>query len=220
MPTTKNISFIKLCFFILSFCFFPVNNCIADKIDKKILSDIENLSKKINSYKSYQYKVKNITLKKNKRKENIISYNFKAPLNIRLEWLNPKKKRGQIAVFADGKMKAAPAWLPFVIEMNPDSKLGMDDSNYPIYNSSLGSLLKQIVNDFDRVIEASVQEEDANNIVYKIVNDTNTARIKISKKDNLPVFIEQFDIKGKMIDGGYFENFKPNIEFDENFFNL
>ena len=220
MLTSKNISFISLCCFILTSCFFLTSNCNADKIEQTILNEIAKISKKINGYKSYQYKVKNITYKKNKRKENLILYNFKVPLNIRLEWLNPKKKRGQIAVYSNGKMKAAPAWLPFVIEMNPDSKLGMDDSNYPIYNSSLGSLLKQIVDDFDRIIEASVEEEDETTVVYKIVNDTNTAIIKISKKNNLPIFIEQFDLNGNMIDGGYFENFEPNIEFDENFFNL
>ena len=220
MPAIKNISLTIMCSYILSFCLFPVTYCVAEEINKNVLEEITKISQKINSYESYRYKVKNITYKKGKRKENIISYNYKASLNIRLEWLEPKKKRGQIAVYSDGNMKAAPAWLPFVIELSPDSKLGMDDANYPIYNSSLGSLLKQIVNDFDRATEATVEQEDATSIIYKIVNDTNSARIKISKDKNIPIYIEQFDLKGKMIDGGYFENFEPNIEYDENFFNL
>ena len=220
MLTTKKIYITALFCFILSSYFFLINNCFAKKIDKYVISEIKKLSEKINSYQSYKYIVKNITYKKRRRKENILSYNFKAPLNIRIEWLSPKKKRGQIAVYTNGKMKAAPSWLPFVIDINPDSKLGMDDSNYPIYKSSLGALMKQIIADLNKAVEVSVYEEDDNSITYKIVNDKNSAKIKISKKNNIPVFIEQFDLKGKMIDGGYFKNFQSDVEFDDDFFNL
>ena len=190
------------------------------EIDEAVVQNLKNIKTRIQGLDSYRYVLTNITLKKGRQRKNVIKYYFKKPNEIRLEWLAPKKVRGQLAVYSHGVMKAVLSWLPFAIEINPDSNLGKGDANYPIYRSSIGSLMEQIVVDLDRAVVARTIEEDDNYVIYEIINDTNRAKIKIDKKRLIPVFIEQFDLKGTLVDGGYFSDFEENVTFADDFFKL
>jgi outer membrane lipoprotein-sorting protein len=190
------------------------------EIDKAVVQTLKDIKTHVQGLDSYRYVLTNITLKKGRQRKNIIKYHFKKPNEIRLEWIGPKKVRGQLAVYSNGVMKAVLSWLPFAIEINPDSNLGKGDANYPIYRSSMGSLLEQIVIDLDRAVVARIIEKEDGFVVYEIINDTNRAKIKIDMHRLIPVFIEQFDLKGTLIDGGYFSDFEENVTFPDDFFKL
>jgi len=188
-------------------------------IDNRIVDHIKSVKNRVLELKSYRYKLTNKFMKK-KLIIDEMNYSFSKPLNIRIEWLSPRSKRGQIAVYSDNTMKAAFSWMPFVIEVNPDSDIGKGGYDYPIYRSTVGDLLIQTVDDFKRLISAKVIEETEEYAVYELVNDTNRANVKIDKNKQVPVYIEQFDLKGNLVNAGYFDEFEVNVEFEKGYFKL
>lgn len=193
---------------------------VSAEIDQQVVDKLTSITDKIRGFDSYQYKLTNITLKKKKQKKNVMMYYYKDPKNIRIEWLEPKKLRGQLAVYSGGVMKAAPSWLPFVVEVNPDSSLGMADFNYPIYQSTLGDLMHKVVAELPDAHTARVEEQGDGYIIYEVINPQNRARIKVDTETQIPEFIEQYNNQGQLVDGGYFDEFQANVTYPDDFFSL
>lgn len=204
-------------FFVLA---ISVNNSFADEIDQNVLDKIISIADEIRQLDSYKYKISTVALKDKKTRKTTILYNFKKPRSIRIEWLSPRKLRGQLAVYSDGVMKVAPAWLPFVIEIDPDSALASTDTNFPIYESTIGDFMDLIVEEMPTSNSAKIIDETDNYIIYELINDNNIAKIKIDKITHLPIFIEQFDLEGNLINAGYIEDIETNVIFPSDFFNL
>ncbi len=204
------------CFILAIFA----NNLVADEIDQNVLDKIISIADKIHQLDSYKYKISTVALKEKKTRKSTLLYNFKKPRCIRIEWLSPRKLRGQLAVYSNGIMKVAPAWLPFVIEIDPDSALASADTNFPIYESTIGDFMDMIVKGIPLSNSAKIIDETDNDIIYELINDTNTARIKINKKTDIPIFIEQFDSEGNLINAGYIEDMETNVSFPSDFFDL
>ncbi len=190
------------------------------EIDQDVVSELQSIAQKILKFNTYKYKLTSITYKKRKQRKNEMLYHFEQPKKIRIEWLEPKKLRGQLAVYNDGVMKAAPSWLPFVIEVNPDSSLGMADFNYPIYESTMGDLMAKLVRELDIAHTVRVLEKTGSYIVYEVINNQNRAKIKVDTSTGVPLFIEQYDLKGTLVDGGYFDDFKSEVSYSEGFFEI
>lgn len=192
----------------------------SQNIDAKLVDDLKRVKDRILGLNSYRYTLTNITVKKKRTCKNVIKYNFKKPDEIRLEWLSPNKLRGQLAVYSNNVMRVVPAWLPFAIEINPDSDLGKGDANYPIYCSCMGMLLRQVIDDLNRAVSAKVIEDTQDFVIYELKNDTNMAKVKIDKRRNIPLYIEQYDLKGNIVDFGYFDDFEENVQYPDDFFKL
>ena len=142
-------------------------------IDEQAVLELKAVTDKIVGFKTYKYKLTSITFKKRKERKNVMLYHYEKTKKIRLEWLEPKKQRGQLAVYNEGIMKAAPSWLPFVVEVNPDSALGMADFNYPIYKSTLGDLMSKVVDELPIAHTVRVLEKKDSFVVYEIINAEN-----------------------------------------------
>ncbi|RJP61894.1 MAG: hypothetical protein C4541_00925 [Candidatus Auribacter fodinae] len=204
-------------------CCFCVSNLSADQpagVDPSIISSFQQISDRIEAFDSYQYRLINVTVKNKKARRNEMMFYYRKPTAIRIEWIGPKRLRGQIAVYNNGGMKVVPAWLPFPIAVDPDSDMGKGDGNYPIYNSSIGALMRQVISDMSRASNARILEDAEEFIVYEVVNDSNRALIKIDKATGLPLFIEQYDLNGQLVDGGYFSHFESGHQYPDDFFNL
>lgn len=193
---------------------------LCAQIDADAVAHLRSAAEYIESLSSYSYKLTNVTFRDGKKKNNVMRYSYKEPLTVRIEWLNPKRLRGQLAAFKDNKMRVVPAWLPFSVPVDPDSDLGHGDANYPIYSSSLGALMQQVIGDLPKATRVFPVERTDDAVVYEIINDTNKALIKIDRNTNLPLYIEQFTRDGTLIDGGYFEEFSPNPTYPDDFFDL
>jgi len=204
----------------LGFAVFISTGSYADDIDKNVLKEIISNADKIRQFDNYRYKVSIVAFKNKKTRKTTLLYNFKKPRSVRIEWLSPRRLRGQLAVYSNSAMKVAPAWLPFVIEIDPDSALASADTNYPIYRSTIGDLMDQIVEEIPLSNSAKMTEKTKDYVIYELVNDNNLARIKIDIKTGIPIFIEQFDLKGKLINAGYFEDIEINVKFPSDFFDL
>ncbi|MDX9702847.1 MAG: hypothetical protein RBU23_07370 [Candidatus Auribacterota bacterium] len=205
-----------LCFILLGIL---ITSAYAE-IDPSAVGEIRSLTQYILELNNYKYTLTSVTFKNRKQHRNVMLYYYDRPDKIRIEWLEPRKLRGQLAVYNQGVMKAAPSWLPFVIEVNPDSSLGMADFNYPIYNSTLGHLMSKVVDELDLAHTVRVIEKTDSSIVYEVINDQNRAKIKVNTAINIPVYIEQYDLKGQLVDGGYFDDVKANISYSDGFFDL
>ena len=190
------------------------------EIDQQVVTELQSITQKVLQFKTYKYKLTSITYKKRKERKNVMLYHFGQPKKIRIEWLDPKKLRGQLAVYNDGIMKAAPSWLPFVVEVNPDSALGMADFNYPIYKSTMGDLMTKVVDELSIAHTVRILGKTDSDIIYEVINDQNRAKIKVNAATGIPLFIEQYDLKGKLVDGGYFDDFQSDVSYSDGFFEL
>ncbi len=158
-------------------------------------------------------------------KKNVLNYAFRNPGQIRLEWLSPRRKRGQLAVYTGEVLRAAPTWMPFAVTVDPDSPTGMDDFHHPIYRSDLASLMGVVMQDMAKVTEeryegrTAVGERTAHRVVLLTANKR--VAILIDTEHSLPLAIEQYDRKtGLLFDGGYFEALRLNPSLDDSLFDL
>ncbi len=213
----SNLSRCLIAFFIL---IMSTDNLLSEQVDKNVIDSLVSITDKMHLLDSYKYKISTVAFKNKKIRKTTILYNFKKPRCVRIEWLSPRKMRGQLAVYSKGIMKVAPAWLPFVVEMDPDCALASADTNFPIYKSTIVDFMDMIVEGIPVSKSAKTIEETDSYIIYELINDTNTARIKIDKKTDLPIFIEQFDSEGNLINAGYIENMETNVEFPSDYFDL
>ncbi len=209
----------KIWLFLIILIFLSIDSLAGDIIDRKAVDHIVAVKNNVLGLKSYRYKLTNKFMKKKLITDEMV-YSYEKPLNIRIEWLSPRSKRGQLAVYSDNVMKAAFSWMPFVIEVNPDSDLGKGGYEYPIYRSTVGDLLTQTVDDFKRLISARVIEENAQYVLYELANDKNRANVKIDKVKQVPIYIEQFDLKGNLVNAGYFKDFEVDVKFPKDYFKL
>ena len=120
---------------------------------------------------------------------------------------------------------AAPSWLPFAVDVDPDSPTGRDDFHHPIYRSDLASLMNIVLQEM-----ASVTEESYEGLVtvgkrqaHQVVLHTKEIRVvlAIDTENLLPLAIEEYDRdSGLLVDGGYFEQLEPNPPLDDSLFRL
>lgn len=158
-------------------------------------------------------------------KKNVLTYTFRKPNRIRLEWLKPRRKRGQLAVYNGTILRAAPSWLPFAVKVDPDSPTGRDDFHHPIYRSDLASLMNIVLQDMASVTEESYEGQVTvgKRQAHQVVLHTKENRVvlAIDTENFLPLAIEQYDRdSGLLVDGGYFEQLEPNPPLDDSLFRL
>lgn len=183
------------------------------------------------SLNSYTCKLISVTRHRNStsryqaEKENVLAYTFRKPSQIRLEWLKPRRKRGQLAVYNGKVLRAAPSWLPFAVNVDPDSPTGIDDFHHPIYQSDLASLMGTVLQDMSKVTREAYEGQVAvgQRMAHRVVLQTAESRVvlAIDTEHLLPLSIEQYDLSsGLLFDGGYFEDLKLNPQLDDSMFDL
>ncbi|MFQ5893581.1 MAG: hypothetical protein ACE5H5_04635, partial [Nitrospinota bacterium] len=153
------------------------------------------------------------------------NYTFRKPGEVRLEWLEPRRKRGQLAVYDGNTLRAAPTWLPFAVSVSPDSPTGMDDFHHPVYRSDLASLMSIVLQDLPKVTEEAYEGQVAvgQRTAHRVVLQTVDKRVvlDIDTEHNLPLAIEQYDrASGLLFDGGYFEDLTLNPSLADSLFDL
>ncbi|MFQ6671723.1 MAG: hypothetical protein ACE5KY_00335 [Candidatus Tectimicrobiota bacterium] len=158
-------------------------------------------------------------------KKNVLNHTFRKPGEVRLEWLEPRRKRGQLAVYDGNTLRAAPTWLPFAVSVRPDSPTGMDDFHHPVYRSDLASLMSIVLQDLPKVTEEAYEGQVAvgQRTAHRVVLQTVDKRVvlDIDTEHNLPLAIEQYDrTSGLLFDGGYFEDLTLNPSLADSLFDL
>jgi len=112
----------------------------------KILNDA---SQRFESLNTYTCKVTSIynTYNNNKanRHQDIVQYVFQKPMSIRMQWVKPWNIKGQEAVYVDNKLKVRLNWLPIWVSINPDGNIAKDSAGNRIYQSDMGTVIKQIM---------------------------------------------------------------------------
>lgn len=192
---------------------------------------VESAYEAATSLQSYTCKLTSITRQKGtdgryqEEKKNVLNYTFRSPGQIRLEWLSPQRKRGQLAVYNGNALRAAPTWLPFAVSVDPDSPTGMDDFHHPIYQSDMASLTRIMMQDMEKVTDEAYEGQVAvgQRTAHRVVLYTDKKRvvIMIDSEHSLPLVIEQYDREsGQLFDGGYFKDLKLNPTLDDSLFDL
>lgn len=158
-------------------------------------------------------------------KKNVLNYTYRKPGQVHLEWLKPRRKRGQLAVYNGTTLRAAPSWLPFAVSVAPNSPTGMDDFHHPIYQSDLASLMDLVIQDMVKVKEEAYEGlvPVGKRTAHRVVLKTGEKRVVLllDTEHHLPLAIEQYDRKtGLLFDGGYFEKLKLNPKLDDALFKL
>ncbi len=183
------------------------------------------------SLNSYTYRLTSITRHRGydgrykSEKKNVLAYSFRKPDQIRLAWLEPRRKRGQLAVYNGKGLRAATSWLPFAVSVDPDSPTGKDDFHPPIYRSSLASLMGILRQDLAKVTEeryeglVAVGQRRAHRVVFYTAEKR--VVVVIDSEHLLPLSIEQYDREsGLLFDAGYFEDMNLNPTLDDSLFDL
>lgn len=192
---------------------------------------IESAYEAATSLQSYTCKLTSVTRHQGangryqKGKKNVLNYTYRNPGQVRLEWLSPRRKRGQLAVYSDDTLRAAPSWLPFAVTVDPDSPTGMDDFHHPIYRSDLASLMEIVMQDMAKVTDEAYEGliTRGGRTGHKVVLQTEDKRVVIiiDSANYLPLVIEQYDKEtGVLFDGGYFDNIKVDPQIDDSLFEL
>lgn len=192
---------------------------------------IESAHKAATALESYTCKLTSVTRHKGsngrylEEKKNVLNYVYQSPDHIRLEWLSPRRKRGQLAVYNGEILRAAPTWMPFAVTVDPDSATGMDDFHHPIYNSDLATIMDTVMADMEKVTDEAYEGvvEAGERTAHRVVLHTDEKRVvlMIDSENYLLLAIEQYDLEsGLLFDGGYFEDFELNPPLNDSKFDL
>lgn len=192
---------------------------------------IESAHKTATSLKSYTCKLTSITRHKGsngsylEEKKNVLNYVYQSPDHIRLEWLSPRRKRGQLAVYNGEILRAAPTWMPFAVTVDPDSPTGLDDFHHPIYDSDLATIMDTVMEDMVKVTDEAYEGlvTSGKRTAHRVVlhTDEKSVVLIIDSETFLLLAIEQYDREsGLLFDGGYFEDFDLNPALGDSKFDL
>lgn len=199
-----------------------------DLSPRSLVQSAYRASKSLNAYTC---KLTNITRHRgaddryNAEKRNVLAYTFRKPGQIRMGWIEPRFKRGQVAVYNHKVLHVSRWWWPFALKVDPDSPTGMDDFHHPIYRSDFASLMGIVVKDMVKVTEEAYEGQVAvgKRRGHRVVLYTAKKRVvlTIDTEHLLPLAIEQYDREsGLLFDGGYFEDLKLNPPLEDSLFDL
>jgi outer membrane lipoprotein-sorting protein len=230
---TDGMDRLTICWLIVAWFLMGASQAIGQSTEKEPSPRqlIESAHQAAVSLQSYRYKLTSITRHKGSNgsyqgeKKNVLNYTFRDPNQVRLQWLSPRRKRGQLAAYNGKILRAAPTWMPFAVTVDPDSPTGMDDFHHPIYRSDLASLTTIMMQGMAKVIEEAYEGQVAvgQRTAHRVVLHTEDKRVVvlIDKEHFLPLVIEQYDREtGLLFDGGYFEDIEFNPPLDDSLFDL
>lgn len=188
----------------------------------ELMEVIEGMVVSFESVQDYEATFTKVELIGRKYVQDVIKFSFKKPKLIRMEWVGPRKVRGQLAVYDPelGKIRASPARLPITVTLDPEDKRVTGGSKYRIYDSDLGAITERVINTARDASSIDLIENDDHVLKVLIITDTLKGIIWIDRNIGLPIKIEQYDHKDQLIDRVFLENLKINIGLPDDMFHL
>ena len=181
---------------------------------------LKSLQGSFGKIEDYKCKFTKIELIGKKYMTDVMKYSFKKPKSIRMDWIEPKKVRGQLAVYHGKELKVVPTWLPVAVTLDPDSKKATGGSKYRIYDSDLGAISEMILNTLKAAESVEFVENGSKTVKILVKTDKDKNLIWIDRRYNLPVKIERFNHENKLIDGFTIEELELNVGLDDEFFDI
>ncbi len=209
----------KECFYSLVFLLVFSSNCFGITISE-LIDNFYN----INSYST-------LLRSEGKDGENIIHYYYKKPGFIKMVFVKPHE--GATLVFnpttRNVKLNPFKSFRSFEMNLKPDFYLITDPKGHTVDKSDLGSLLKNV----QKLLNNGVEEVKSRNVfsnnrfctILSVKGENGFELEGISNyllwvdiKTALPVLVESYDKKSKLLEMVFLNDLKINVNFPENFF--
>ena len=193
---------------------------LVSQEDGGIMNTIEGMSERFEDIEDYEATFTIVELIEKKYMKNIVKFSFKKPKRIRMEWIGPRKIRGQLAVYdhQKGKIKASPPRWPITVTLDPEDPRANGGSKYRIYDSDLGAISVRVIEVARNASSIDIIENDEKILKVLLTTDTLKSIIWIDMNLGLPIKIEQYDLKDNLIDEVSLEDIKINIGLPDNMF--
>jgi outer membrane lipoprotein-sorting protein len=201
-------------------CFFA-GAASAQEIEEDPVLLLKTTAERFDKIRTYTCKATSITKvyrgKKESTYQDVVQYTFQKPKHIKIKWLAPWNIKGQVAVFSDDQLKVHLNFLPLSIPIDPNGKVAQDAAGNRIYQTDMGTLIRQITDilkdDPQTIVSYEGTRQDKDRKVYKVSlhNKEGYVDVYIHTELILPVTVEYFSPEKKLLQAAYFEDLKVNV---------
>lgn len=198
-----------------------VGSSSAQEIEEDPVHLLKTTAERFEKLRTYTCKATSITKTYSGRKEStyqdVVQYSFQKPKHIKIKWLAPWNIKGQVAVYSDDQLKVHLNFLPLSVPIDPNGKIAQDAAGNRIYQTDMGTLIKQITaipaENPQTVVTYEGTYEAAARKVYKVSlqNKNGLVNVYIDAELILPVTVEYFSPEKKLLQAAYFEDLKVNV---------
>jgi len=219
MAKLKHIIF-PLASLLAAVCFFGVAG--AQEIEEDPLVLLKTTAERFDKLRTYTCKATSVTKtyrgKKESTSQDVVQYTFQKPKHIKIKWLAPWNIKGQVAVYSDDQLKVHLNFLPLSVPIDPNGKVAQDAAGNRIYQTDMGTLIKQITDipqDNPQTIvkyEGTYETKEGKAHKVSLHNTDGYVYVYIDTELILPVTVEYFSPEKKLLQAAYFEDLKVNVQ--------
>lgn len=216
-----NVKYILVSLISLLAAVCSAGGLCAQEIEEDPLVLLKTTAERFDKLRTYTCKATSITKtyrgKKESTSQDVVQYSFQKPKHIKIKWLAPWNIKGQVAVYSDDGLKVHLNFLPLSVPIDPNGKVAQDAAGNRIYETDMGTLIKQITaipsENPQTVVKFEGTYEAVARKVYKVSlqNKDGCVNVYIDAELILPVTVEYFSPEKKLLQAAYFEDLKVNV---------